>query len=204
MNFLAHAYLSGSDPEILIGNLIGDFVKGKQLDSYSIPVKNGILLHREIDNYTDHHHITLKSKQRLRSKFRHYSGVIVDMFYDHFLAFEWQKYHRYNLKEYTENVYSILSQHKSELPERFLYMLRYMKEQNWLYHYKEIEGINRALTGMARRTKFNSYMEHASKELQAHYKEYHKEFEEFFPNIISFTSDFEFVKMDQHYNLDNE
>jgi len=92
MNFLAHAYLSGTDPKILIGNLIGDFVKGKQMDAYSEQLKNGIQLHREIDHYTDHHNVTLKSKKRLRSQFRHYSGVIVDMFYDHFLAFHWNKY----------------------------------------------------------------------------------------------------------------
>jgi len=194
MNFLAHAFLSGSDPEILTGNLIGDFVKGKQMKIYGGKIQNGIHLHREIDGFTDHHKITLKSKQRLFPLFRHYSAVIVDMFYDHFLAVNWNKYHQEDLKDFTEKVYKILVYRKRQLPESFQYMLQHMQAQNWLYHYKDLEGINRALTGMARRTKFNSSMEHATKELENHYKEYQKEFEQFFPDIISFTSTFEFVE----------
>ncbi|MEQ8424061.1 MAG: DUF479 domain-containing protein, partial [Cyclobacteriaceae bacterium] len=90
MNFLAHIYLSGDNAQLMIGNFIGDFVKGKNLSArYNPDVVLGIELHRAIDEYTDSHDVVQKSKVRLRPKYRHYSGVIVDMFYDHFLAKNW-------------------------------------------------------------------------------------------------------------------
>ena len=84
MNFLAHIYLSGEDTPLMIGNFIGDFVKGNEYKNFPADIQNGVLLHREIDSYTDSHEIVLESKKRLREKYRHYSGVITDIFYDHY------------------------------------------------------------------------------------------------------------------------
>jgi len=193
VNFLAHAYLSGTDPEIITGNFIGDFVKGNQLSNFSIPIQNGIRLHREIDYYTDHHSVVHTSKKRLQHNYHHYAGVIVDMFYDHFLAVNWDQWHHEELEQYTNSIYSILDERKLELPERFNYMLTFMRKRDWLSSYSGIGGIHAALNGMARRTKFKSGMETASLDLEDHYKEFETEFETFFPDILNFTAKFDFV-----------
>ena len=108
MNYLAHTYLSGTDSDILVGNFIADAVKGRQVDNYSEKIQQGIHLHREIDTYTDSHEVTKRSKSRLYEKYRHYSAVIIDIFYDHYLAVEWNNYHQQNLEsskvEYTSLV----------------------------------------------------------------------------------------------------
>lgn len=194
MNFLAHTYLSGSDPEILVGNFIGDFVKGKQIEKFEENIQNGIRLHREIDLFTDTHKIHLKSRSRLKATYRHYSGVIVDMYYDHFLAANWSNYSTMDLLVYTLDVYKILNNHHHILPGRAQEMLKYMIPANWLYYYSKIEGIHRALEGMSRRTKFESGMENASEDLRKHYEEFQNEFELFFPGLISFTQTFDFIK----------
>ena len=103
MNFLAHLYLSGDNPKVKVGNFIGDFVKGKNLkDRFEADIARGIGLHREIDWFTDTHSIVKQSKDRLRPKYRHYSGVIVDIFYDHFLAKNWDRYSKQLLPDFAE------------------------------------------------------------------------------------------------------
>ncbi len=184
MNFLAHLYLSGSDEDILLGNFIGDFVKGHDHEKYPDAVQQGILLHRKIDYYTDHHDVVSQSKELLREKYRHYSGVIVDMFYDHFLARYWQQFHTVPLLLYSESIYEIMLRRKEEMPEKAAYMLSYMAENNWLLGYSEIPGIHRALSGMARRTTFKSHMEKAVKDLEENYEVFHSHFNRFFPDII--------------------
>jgi len=183
MNFLAHAYLSGDNPKLMVGNFIGDFVKGKQYEVFETDIAKGVLLHRLIDEYTDNHEIVLKSKKRLRKKYRHYSGVIVDVAYDHFLAKNWSTYSNTGLLEFTLDVYKTLDDHNSILPERMRFMLGYMKRDNWLFHYSKLEGINRALTGMSKRTKFDSKMEQAVEDIKKDYNLFFEEFSEFFPDI---------------------
>src|SRR5690606_38990711 len=102
MNFLSHLYLSGKSTEIIIGNFIGDFVKGAKMDDYPPEVTKGIKLHREIDFFTDNHPVVMKSKDKLRVKHGHYAGVVVDMFYDHFLAVDWESYHPQPLKIFAD------------------------------------------------------------------------------------------------------
>ena len=108
MNFLAHLYLSGNNKEVILGNFIADAVKGKELNRYKEQVQVGIRLHRAIDTYTDKHPVVEKSKERLRGKYHKYAGVIVDMFYDHFLAANWNEYSNEPLNKFTSNAYRIL------------------------------------------------------------------------------------------------
>ncbi len=190
MNFLAHLHLSGPNEKIMIGNLIGDFVKGKDFTHYESEISKGIILHREIDSYTDQHPVVTLSKQRLRSRYRHYAPVITDVYYDHFLAANWQDYSDVPLLEYTENFYKTTQKYHDILPDQAQYMLRYMKADNWLYNYQFVEGVNRALTGMSRRTKFASGMENASQDLEEHYEAFQSEFEQFYPDLISHASNF--------------
>jgi acyl carrier protein phosphodiesterase len=183
MNFLAHIFLSGNNLEIMVGNFIGDFVKGAQMDDYPDNIRSGIILHREIDHFTDTHPIVLKSKERLRPEFRHYSPVIVDVFYDHYLAKDWEQFSDITLEEYTHEFYNKIGQFKEVLPDSANHMLTYMKRDNWLYNYRLTEGIHRALSGMARRTPYNSKMEQAAKFLEQDYDAYATEFHNFFPEL---------------------
>jgi acyl carrier protein phosphodiesterase len=184
MNFLAHLYLSGNDPEVMVGNFIGDFVKGRNLlQQFSTPIVKGIELHRSIDEFTDKHAVVKQSKDRLRATYRHYAGVIVDVFYDHYLAKYWNMYHDQLLPDYAAYAYTTIGDHDYMLPAGVKQMLPYMIRGNWLVHYARIEGINRALTGMARRTPYESRMDEAAIDLQKYYDEFKAEFELFFPEL---------------------
>lgn len=188
MNYLAHLYLSGNQSQRMIGNFIADHVKGKMIDAFPEGIRDGIYLHRQIDQFTDSHPVVVESKVRLRADFRKYAPVIVDVFYDHFLARDWEHYHHQSLEDFSEGVYSLMHNHSEILPERTRIMLDYMRRQNWLLNYRQTEGINRALTGMSRRTTFESGMENATLHLERHYKEFEIEFDEFFADLRSFVA----------------
>jgi len=188
MNYLAHLYLSGNNHEIMIGNFIADHVKGKQIELYDEEVVKGIRLHRLIDEFTDSHEIVSLSKNRIREEFKKYTPVIIDVFYDHFLAINWHKYHHENLDVFANRFYELMNKNGHRLPERTNQMLQYMIPQNWLMNYKTIEGINKTLTGMSRRTKFESRMEFAAAHLDLHYAAFKKEFEAYFEELRSYVS----------------
>ena len=191
MNFLAHLYLSGDDPEIMVGNFIGDFVRGRNLHEQFTPkIALGIELHRQIDEFTDSHLVVLESKKRLRAKYRHYAPVIVDVFYDHFLAVHWPTLHPKSLSDFATYAYLQLENHHPILPERVLQMMPYMIRGNWLVNYEKTEGIHRALTGMSRRTPYESKMDEAVHDLEKYYKEFDDEFSRFFPELKKMSVDF--------------
>jgi acyl carrier protein phosphodiesterase len=184
MNFLAHIYLSGNDQKLMVGNFIADFVKGRNaLAQFEPAIVRGIELHRAIDEFTDRHPIVSESKNRLRPKYRHYSGVIVDVFYDHFLSKNWNSYHTELLPDFADNVYNTIQSFDPILPRDVKYMLPYMIKGNWLVNYSKLEGIHRALSGMARRTPYESKMEHAVADLELNYVEFETEFKNFFPEL---------------------
>lgn len=191
MNFLAHLYLSADDPKIMVGNFIGDFVKGRQAkDQFEPAIVKGIELHRAIDEFTDSHEVVQQSKKRLRPKYRHYSGVIIDVFYDHYLAKNWNDFHTQLLPDFAQRSYDLLEQHNAVLPSDVNMMLPYMKRGNWLVNYARIEGIHRALSGMAQRTPYVSKMDEASVDLQTHYDAFGLEFQTFFPELKAFSDRF--------------
>jgi acyl carrier protein phosphodiesterase len=184
MNFLAHLYLSGNNPKVMVGNFIGDFVKGKiALQQFEPEIVIGIELHRAIDVFTDTHAVVTESKNRLREKYRHYAGVIVDVFYDHFLAANWNDYHSQPLLDFSIATYKTIETFSAVLPHEVKQMLPYMKRGNWLLNYAQVEGIHRALSGMATRTTFVSKMEQASAELHTFYDDFEREFRQFFPML---------------------
>jgi len=191
MNFLAHILLSGDNEKIIVGNFIGDFIKGSRLNDYSEGIRKGIRLHRSIDRFTDNHPVVLKSKRRLRVKFRHYASVIVDVFYDHFIAKNWFRFSREPLLDFTLRFYQLMDKYTAEIPEPVSKMLVYMSSGNWLYNYRYIEGINKALTGMSERTKFDSKMEVAATYLEKDYASFEEEFNLFFPELQRHVNNFE-------------
>ena len=190
MNFLAHLYLSGESPEILLGNFIGDFIRGKEVDTFQKKVYQGILLHREIDFYTDRHHLVSDSKDRLWAKHRHYSSVIVDIFYDHFLAKNWDKYSPVSLEDFAANSYATIQSFEDILPEKVKNILPHMINNNWLVNYGKLEGINKAMQGMARRASFQSEMAKAVDDLKADYEGFEHEFSAFFPQLVAHSKAF--------------
>jgi acyl carrier protein phosphodiesterase len=190
VNFLAHLYLSDNRHKIMVGNFIGDFVKGRNLhERFELEIAKGIEMHRAIDQFTDSHPIVTQSKNRLRSKYRHYSGVIVDVFYDHFLARNWNQYCTEPLSDFAVRVYQIVREHDSILPERVKRMLPYMVKGNWLVNYSHVEGIHQALSGMAKRTPYESRMNEATEDLKGSYEAFQTEFIEFLPQLHEWAKD---------------
>jgi acyl carrier protein phosphodiesterase len=188
MNYLAHLYLSGDNHEIMIGNFIADHVKGRQIELFDSEIIKGIKLHRLIDEFTDSHKVVERSKIRLRSEFSKYAPVIVDVFYDHYLAVKWDQYHHEELTVYASNFYELLNRNNHRLPLRTQQMIEYMIPQNWLLNYKTVVGINKTLTGMSKRTKFESRMDEAAIYLDRYYAEFENEFNEYFEELRAYVS----------------
>ncbi len=187
MNFLAHIYLSFGDDEITIGNFIADSIRGNKIAHLPTRIQKGVLLHREIDTYTDAHTIPKISSKRLHKNYSHYSRVIVDIFYDHFLAKNWKNYSDTPLKVYVENFYDLLEDNYPILPNGVQRMMPYMITDNWIYNYSKMEGIGRVLNGMNRRTMNKSKMNFAILDLEEHYTDFEKEFTSFFEELIIFS-----------------
>lgn len=172
----------------MVGNFIGDFVKGRNISEQFDPeIACGIALHRAIDEFTDTHPVVAVSKNRLRPTYRHYSAVIVDMFYDHLLAANWEDYYKEFLPDFAERSYRTLEKFHSILPEGVKYMLPYMMNGNWLVNYARLEGIASALSGMARRSKYESKMELAVEDLKKNYEDFGQEFSVFYPELQAFS-----------------
>ncbi len=182
MNFLAHAYLSFNHPEVLTGNMISDFVKGKTQYSYPLNIQYGIKLHRAIDAFTDVHEATKIGKEIFRADYRLYSGAILDIVYDYFLANDKSIFEDQSLMIFTQSVYEVLEQNSFQLPPVFFMMLPYMKKDNWLYHYKTKQGIEKSLQGLVRRSvylsdhlkAYNLFIKH-NKELNDCYNAFFKD-----------------------------
>lgn len=189
MNFLAHLFLSGDNEEIMLGNMLGDFVRKINVAGLSEGVIKGILLHREIDNFTDNHPLVDITKQRLRPLFSHYSPVVADVYFDHFLAANWNDYSDIPLKEFAKNCYSILKKNKNLFPLRFQQALAYMRFFNMLVSYSKFSGIDFAFNRIKNRTGYHSNLDNASKELKANYNIYKNDFLIFFPELQKFVDD---------------
>jgi len=185
MNYLAHIYLSYNNPKLEIGNFIADSVKGNDYLGFPKTIKNGIILHRKIDSYTDTHLIVRKAKSYF-SNYGHYAGVISDIIFDHFLAKNWGKYHKTPLLEFTKSFYQSLEINWDILPARVQHFYPYMINQNWLFMYQSISGISDILFQMNRRTKNISKMNYAVIELRENYNELELLFSSFFEDLEGF------------------
>ncbi len=184
MNFLAHIYLSGEDDFVKIGNFMADSIRGSQYLDYPNSLQKGILLHRHIDSFTDAHPIYRKSKHRLHEKYGHYSGVIMDIAYDHFLAKNWSKYSYEKLEDYAADFYQLMQDNYEILTERTKGMLPYMIGRNWLVSYATIAGLEMILFQMDYRTKHRAHMQEAIVEIQDFYTEFESEFFQFFEELV--------------------
>lgn len=190
MNFLAHLYLSQASDELMFGNYIADGVRGKLEGRFPEKVIEGIRMHRAIDDFTDAHPVFKQSCMRLYDKYDKYAWVIVDIFYDHFLAANWHEFHPQTLKEFSSNTYLMLGEKTELMPEKSKRFFHYMTEYDILFNYSKTEGIQRVLSGMARRARFQSNMEKATDDLVRDHQVYEKDFRLFFPELQKFCKQF--------------
>jgi acyl carrier protein phosphodiesterase len=190
MNFLAHLYLAGEDEGLIVGNFIADSVKGSAFNNYSERIAKGIQMHRSIDFFSDTHPVYRQTVHRLAPTYGKFSGVITDMFYDHFLALYWKEYSTKSLDIFAEEAYTILRSYQTDMPEKSKIILTYMSKYNWLVSYAKKEGLRRALKGLSERMKYYSPMDEAVNELEKDFALYEKDFREFFPLLQQYAEAF--------------
>ena len=188
MNYLAHVFLSGEDEEIVIGNFIGDYVKGINFRKYSDSVKKGILLHREIDAFTDRNKTIRKSKSLFKNRYGKYSGIIIDIFYDHFLAKNWSKFSSVPLKDFTLNLHKILNKHFDILPERVKQFVPSFINNNWIEYYKSVFGIKQVLKRMSSITTLPDETSYAINVLKDNYSVLESDFLDYFPELTAYVA----------------
>lgn len=194
MNFLAHLFLSGDDEEVMVGNLLEDFVVGRiehpRNAHYNENIKNGILLHRLIDSFTDTNPLVSDCKSVLYGKYHKYAAVVIDIFFDHFLAIHWEKYSSEPFDDFRKRVHASFQKHWDVMPDRMKPMIESMIKHDWLKNYSEFWGMERALTGISRRTVYVSNMENAVEDLKLHYDLFDEKFSVFFPLMINECTNF--------------
>jgi acyl carrier protein phosphodiesterase len=186
MNHLAHFFLSDNKEDLMIGNFIADFITNKELPFFTEGVQKGILLHREIDAFTDSHLFVKKSTKRLHPFHHKYAPVIVDIYYDFLLAKNWEKYAPPSVKmtDFIENVYKILKKRHDELPEKLKKRLPYMIKNKWLMTYTTLVGLNDTFERVERQAAFPGNFGNAVHHLEVYMEEFDEEFNNFFPDLM--------------------
>lgn len=190
MNFLGHLFLSGTDPEVIVGNFMGDAVKGRDLSRFPTGIERGLRLHRAIDSFTDGHPIQQQGRERAHGHAGRYASVVMDLFYDHVLAVHWEEFHPEPLQRFSARMYELLLRNEARMPERTRRMLPYMVQGDWLTSYATLEGIGRALEGLSHRVPEGGPMRGAERILQEHLNLYTEEFKGFLPEIQAHTAYF--------------
>lgn len=186
MNVLAHIYLSGDSNELIIGNYIGDYVKGRDYLKYPEEIRRGIMLHRQIDSFTDHHPVVQRSKHHFIRKYHKYAGVIIDILYDHFLVKEWEFFSRRPLESVVYNFYRIMVANYEILPKPVKERMAFFIINNWLETYGTMSGLRKVLNTLSSRTSLPKETKFGIKTLKKNYSELESDFMEFFPALIDF------------------
>lgn len=190
MNYLAHFYLTAGDEGLIVGNLLADHAKGNKYLELPDNIQNGVLLHRSIDEFTDSHPEVEKTKVRLRKKYRKYAPVISDVFYDYILGNNWEDYSNVDLKQFSTGIYNVLSNYSDMMPMQAQLTFGYMSKNDWLYHYSTFYGIEMALKGLSRRSKFDTNMHEAIEDLKRDEKLIESEFRPFFNDLQNHVNNF--------------
>lgn len=190
MNYLGHAYLSFKNPEILVGNMIGDYVKGlKALETLPEGIREGVLLHRKIDAFADTHPASQKAKTFFRKDYRLYAGAFVDSLYDHFIANDPQCFiSEQELFQFTQDTYATISAHLHLLPENFKQVFAHMKEHNWLFGYRNLRGIQKSFNGLVHRARYIDDSRMAYEAFISNYYTLNQYYYEFIDDIKDFAA----------------
>jgi acyl carrier protein phosphodiesterase len=189
MNFLAHAYLAGPDPALRLGGMLGDFVKGPLPAGLPPAVATGVRLHRRIDSFAETHPAFCRSRARVSPLRRRYAGIMVDLFYDHFLARDWSAFAERPLAEFAADTYALLAAHAALLPAPLAAMFPSMRGHDWLTSYRAIEATGRALDRIGeRRLRRANPLAGSIAELRAHYREFGDDFAAFIVDAEAFAA----------------
>lgn len=197
MDFLAHLYLSGNNDGVKIGGFIADSVKGRDYNHYPSAICDGILLHRQIDEFTDKHHVVQSCKHLLRKPYKKYSGIVTDIFFDHFLAANWSNYSTLTLQEFAQNSYNLLNNNFEILPDRVKEFLPFAIKNNWLVLYETIEGIKGILQRLPNRTSLPHESAAGIKILRDNYNLFRNYFFEFFFDAVQFIEEKHNIRLTQ-------
>jgi len=189
MNYLAHLLLADKTSNSLLGSLMGDFVKGPVDEAIPKPLRAAIVQHRRVDSFTDAHTIVKRSKNRISPEFRRYAGILIDVFYDHFLATQWVSFSDQPLNSFTTQVYAHLKQNSHFAPDKMQSTLNYMIHYDLLGSYQQMNGIHQALCGIESRLKRPSQLGRGIIELQQNHDALRADFMDFFPELIQFVED---------------
>lgn len=182
MNYLAHLHLGGERPAQLLGSLYGDFVKGPLAGRWPAEIEAGIRLHRRIDVFTDAHPLVAAARARFPVARRRYSGILLDVFFDHCLALHWQRFAEAPLDDFTRHVYGVLAA-EPVLPERLALIAPRMAAQDWLGSYRDFAVLEQVLAGMQRRLSRPEALDGALVELEALYQPLSEDFLAFYPQL---------------------
>lgn len=188
MNFLAHLFLSGTNEELRLGNFIGDYVKGHEYKKYPPNVRKGIILHRQIDNFTDNHPIVRQHKTLFYQKYHKYSGIVTDILYDHFLSTQWNRFSDEALADYIDEMYRWIEANVENLPADMQRIIPSLIKNQWLRAYATLEGIESVLIGMSKGTTLPAEHEFALFVIRKHYEELRHAFLHYFEELILFVN----------------
>lgn len=184
MNYLAHAFLSFNNESLIVGNFIADHIKLAKAGHLPSEIKQGMLLHRRIDHFTDTHPLFIKSKRNFYAGFERYSGVLVDIYYDHLLAKNFSKYSEVGLEVFTKNIYTVLQNNTKHLPESSVGFLNYAMKNNTFFEYSKIEGIELVLNHLSYRINHGVFLNESLPLFLKHEKAIQEDFFEFFEDLM--------------------
>ena len=186
MNFLAHAYLSFDTPHLVVGNFLGDFLRHSEAQELPPAIREGILLHRKIDSYTDNHPTVKMGTARIRSFHGKYAPVVVDMFYDYLLSVHWKEYYELPLPQFSRSIYGILESHLPIMPLRLQERVPRMIAGDWLTSYSTPEGMVYAFDRIKYRASKPEWFANAFQNLLNYWEPFVEDFSIFFPDLVQY------------------
>ncbi|NSB93948.1 acyl carrier protein phosphodiesterase [Clostridium saccharobutylicum] len=190
MNYLAHVYLADNSEENMLGNFLGDFVNKSLENEFEYSIRQGIFMHKKLDTFTDSHPDFLNSRKRISKTNRRLAGVLIDIFYDHFLAKNWYEYSSISLEEYSENFYNILKKFSYCLPDKLIKRMPFIIEENWLVSYRNISGIEITVERIAKRFSNTKHpLVNPIDELINNYESLENDFKCFYPHAIEYANE---------------
>lgn len=190
MNLLAHAYLSFRQPELLVGNMISDFVKGRKRFDFPDGIQKGIALHRAIDTFTDEHPVNIEAKKIFKPAVGLYGAAFLDVAYDHFLAADNLAFPSGSLPDFTQWVYKTIGGYEHHFPASFAGMYPYMKEQDWLSNYQFRWGIEKSMQGLVRRARYLEDAKPAFDAFESNIDQLQNAYHRFFPELLLFVTNY--------------
>ena len=189
MNFLAHAWLAGESPALVVGGVFGDWVKGPLPGTLPADLARGVALHRAIDAFAETHPAFRASRARVSAARRRYAGVLVDIFWDHLLARDWALHAGGPLASYCAGVYRQLSARRADLPASAHLALELMAREDWLGSYAGLEGIADVLARMGRRARQPNPLAGAEVEFVADPEGFAQDFSDWLPDARRFVAE---------------